>query len=49
MTLPSACWFCSRIAMMVRPIASPDPFSVWTSRGFALGSGRYRICARRAW
>ena len=34
-TEPSACWYCSRIATSVRPIAMPDPFSVWTGRGFS--------------
>src|SRR5262249_25809517 len=34
-TLPSACWYCSRIATIVRPIAMPEPFSVWIGRGFS--------------
>ena len=27
-TEPSACWYCSMIATIVRPIATPDPLSV---------------------
>ena len=39
-TLPSSCWYCSRMATTVRPTASAEPLSVCTSRGFALGSAR---------
>ena len=37
-TLPSACWCCSRIATSVRPVARPEPFRVWSSRGFFMPS-----------
>ena len=39
-TVPSSCWYCSRIAINVRPTARAEPFSVCARRGFALGSGR---------
>src|SRR5690606_11835310 len=39
-TEPSACWFCSRMATSVRPIARPEPLSVCAKRGLAFGSGR---------
>ncbi len=32
-TDPSACWYCSRMATTVRPMATPLPFSVWARRG----------------
>ena len=38
--VPSARWYVSRIAATTRARASPDPLSVWTSSGFAPGSGR---------
>ena len=38
-TEPSACWYCSRIATIVRPTAMPEPLSVWTGRGFRLALG----------
>jgi hypothetical protein len=39
-TPPSGSWQCSRMAMMVRGKASPEPFSVCTNRGFSPGAGR---------
>ncbi len=47
-TVPSACWYCSRIATTVRPIATPLPFKVCARRGFP-PSPRYRTRMRRAW
>ena len=35
--------------LTVRPTARPEPFSVWTNSGLALGSRRKRMFARRAW
>ena len=37
------------MAATVRGNPSPDPFSVWTWRGFSPGAGRKRMFARRAW
>ena len=39
-TEPSGRWYVSRIAATIRARASPEPLSVWTSSGFAPGSGR---------
>ena len=39
-TDPSGRWYVSRMAATTRASASPDPLSVWTSSGFAPGSGR---------
>ncbi len=34
------CWNCSKMATQVRPMARPEPFSVCSSFGLPLGSGR---------
>ena len=46
-TEPSGCWWVSISAAIVRGNARADPFSVCTSSGLAVGSGRYRIAIRR--
>ena len=33
--LPSACWYCSKIATRVRPSGRPEPLRVWTWRGLS--------------
>src|SRR5690606_4232906 len=48
-TEPSAAWFCSRRAMIVRGKARPEALRVCTNSGRALGAGRKRMLARRAW
>ncbi len=47
MMLPSACWYCSRMAGSTRLVARPDAFSVWTRRIFPSAS-RNRTLPRRA-
>ena len=46
---PSACWYCSKIATIVRPTASPEPLRVWANSAFAPWPRRKRMEARRAW
>src|SRR5882724_4878283 len=47
-TEPSAFWKFSSTATRVRPTASPDPLSVWTS-SFLPCAFLNRVCMRRAW
>ena len=47
-TEPSAFWQFSSTATSVRPTASPDPFSVWTS-SFLPCAFLKRACSLRAW
>jgi hypothetical protein len=48
-TDPSFCWQFSRIATSVRPTASPEPLSVWTSSALPDPLARNLMFARRAW
>src|SRR5258708_7665922 len=48
-TEPSACWWVSSSAAMVRGRATPEALSVCTNSGFAPGAARQRMLARRAW
>ena len=55
-TLPSGCWYCSRMAIITRGSARPDPLSVCTYSGRPLavwreadvGAARLKLLAVRA-